>query len=84
MKTSEFKQDARTERLLKVYWDLIKNEKAVGVSDFASKCGYNRSSFSTIKNGRRNAPLSLLFGCVYAYNVRRDFLFDGQEPMFND
>lgn len=79
---TKFHQTAETLRILAVFNDLRKRREISGVDDFASKCGYNRSAFSTIKNGKRNAPLSLIYGAIMAFNVSKDYIFDGVGEMY--
>jgi len=76
-------QSVETARVLKVFNELKKAKKIEGVGDFCNKMEFDSSAFSQIKTGNRNAPLSLQHKIIDTFNVNRDFIFNGKEPMFN-
>ena len=52
-------QTKETLRVLEVFNKLKQSDKIKGVDDFSEKMNYCASSFSMVKNGKRNAPHSL-------------------------
>lgn len=77
-------KDQQKQLFLKVFETLKKDNKILGVNDFAKKCDYLQSSISMILSGERNPPTKLLHKICDTFLVSRGYLFEGKGKMFTD
>lgn len=72
------------ERILAIYYELLKKEIVNNAVDFANKCDFNAPSFNEIINDKRGVPPSLMQKVVKHFNVNPEYIYDGNGKMFLD
>lgn len=75
-------QNIETKRVLEIYKLLNEQRQFIDALDFVTQIKFSQSTFSSVVNGKRNAPASLKLKICEKYGVNPLFLSKGKEPKF--